>query len=199
MVSPDCRITRRSAGAKPLPNLSAAAAANALSVALSVAREALFLLRPGASGLQRADRTYICVPKAGDIDIDLVDHEAGLRSALAISPGPQRDPALSEAVSEEATLLEDEPYADWALEPREALGARDLGRGLFYARHPAAGGVAAGEETRGGASRTPYMCGSKTLGSQRESTQIETSLCQDAFRDFLSTPTRGPSVPLEAG
>ena len=38
-------------------------------------REALFLLRPGASGLLRADRTYIWVPKAGDIDIDLVDHE----------------------------------------------------------------------------------------------------------------------------
>ncbi len=121
MVSPGCRISRHSARSKLFANLSKAAAANALSKALSMAREALLPLGPGASGLLRADRTYIWIPKETNIDIDLVVHEAGLRSALAMTPGLQRDAALWEAVSEEATLLEDEPFADWALEPRDAL------------------------------------------------------------------------------
>ena len=44
MISPGCRITRHSTLAELLPNLSAVAA-NALSEALSMAREALFSLR----------------------------------------------------------------------------------------------------------------------------------------------------------
>jgi hypothetical protein len=70
-----------------------------------MARETLFRLGPDASELLRADRTYIWVSKEAHIDIDLVDHETRLRSALPMSPGPPRDAALSEALSQEAALV----------------------------------------------------------------------------------------------
>ncbi len=40
---------------------------------------------------------------------------------MATEPGDPRDVALSTALAEDGVLLEDEPYADWALRPREAL------------------------------------------------------------------------------
>ena len=38
-----------------------------------------------------------------------------------MEPGGPRDATLSVALGQEGALLEDEPYADWALRPREAL------------------------------------------------------------------------------
>ena len=38
-----------------------------------------------------------------------------------MEPGGPRDATLSVALGKKASLLEDEPYADWALRPREAL------------------------------------------------------------------------------
>ena len=55
------------------------------------------------------------------MEIDYVAHEAALRSALRLGPGAARDEALSTALLQDSALLEDEPYAEWALQPREAL------------------------------------------------------------------------------
>ena len=121
MVSPGRRVGREAACDVLFANLGPAAAANALSRALSMAREALSLLGEEASGLLRADRGQIWVPSDLPIDVDLESHQKALRSALSMGPGSGRDEALAGALAEEGVLLEDEPYADWALRPREAL------------------------------------------------------------------------------
>ena len=69
----------------------------------------------------RADRARIWVGPEIPVEIDYVAHEAALRSALRLGPGAARDEALSTALLQDSALLEDEPYAEWALRPREAL------------------------------------------------------------------------------
>jgi DNA-binding SARP family transcriptional activator len=115
LVSPGRRVGRGAACDELFANLGPAAAANALSRALSMAREALSLLGEEASGLLRADRGQIWVPSDLAIDIDLESHQKALRSALSMGPGSVRDDALAGALAEAGVLLEDEPYAEWAL------------------------------------------------------------------------------------
>jgi class 3 adenylate cyclase/tetratricopeptide (TPR) repeat protein len=146
MISPGRRLGREVASDSLFANLDPPAAANALSRALSMAREALLPLGQEVPGLLRADRTHIWVSREIRVDVDVVAHEEALRSALSMEPGP-RDGPLSLALAEERVLLEDEPYADWAIRPREALEllrqrarlelARDRTRGRGRA-HPEA-------------------------------------------------------------
>ena len=121
MVSPGLRVGREVARELLFADLAPAASANALSRALSLAREALSALGEEVAGRLRADRAHIWFSADAPLDIDLVAHEEALRSALAMEPGGPRDAALSMALAEDGVLLEDEPYADWALRPREAL------------------------------------------------------------------------------
>ena len=121
MVSPGRRIGREMARELLFANLAPAASANALSTALSLARVALSPLGDLASGLLRTDRAHIWVSEEVPLDIDLETHEEALRSALSMEPGGPRDAILSVALGQEGALLDDEPYADWALRPREAL------------------------------------------------------------------------------
>jgi class 3 adenylate cyclase/tetratricopeptide (TPR) repeat protein len=58
---------------------------------------------------------------------------------LSLPPSLDRDDHLSVALKVEGTLLEDEPYADWALRPREALDALRQEARLTLARDRAAG------------------------------------------------------------
>ncbi len=85
------------------------------------AREALSTLGEEVAGRLRADRAHIWFSAEAPLEVDLAAHEEALRSALAMEPGGPRDVALSKALAEKGVLLEDEPYADWALRPREAL------------------------------------------------------------------------------
>ncbi len=121
MVSPGLRVGREVARELLFADLGPAASANALSRALSLAREALSALGEEVAERLRADRAHIWFSAEAPLDIDLVAHEEALRSALAMEPGGPRDAALSKALAEDGVLLEDEPYADWALRPREAL------------------------------------------------------------------------------
>ena len=121
MVSPGLRVGREVARELLFADLGPVASANALSRALSLAREALSALGEEVAGRLRADRAHIWFSADAPLDIDLVAHEEALRSALAMEPGGPRDVALSKALAEDGVLLEDEPYADWALRPREAL------------------------------------------------------------------------------
>ena len=144
MVSNERRIGREVACELLFPNLGPAAAANALSKALSLARKAFSCLGEEAPALLRADRGHIWVEPGYPLEIDYVTHERLLQAALQMAPGDQRDAALSNALAIEGVLLEDEPYADWALRPREALEllrqrarlelARDRSRGYGRAR-----------------------------------------------------------------
>ena len=121
MVSPGRRIGREMARELLFAHLAPAASANALSTALSLARVALSPLGDVASGLLRADRAHIWAHEDIPLDIDLVAHEKNLRAGLATEPGGPRDAAFCTSLAQDGVLLDDEPYADWALRPREAL------------------------------------------------------------------------------
>jgi class 3 adenylate cyclase/tetratricopeptide (TPR) repeat protein len=122
MVSPGYRVGRDVARELLFADLAPDASANALSRALSLARDALSTLGDEATGWLRADRAHIWFFSAEvPVEVDLVAHEDALRAALAMEPGGPRDKALSTALAERGVLLEDEPYADWAMRPREAL------------------------------------------------------------------------------
>ncbi|HXR23424.1 MAG TPA: AAA family ATPase, partial [Acidimicrobiales bacterium] len=122
LVSPGLRVGREVARELLFADLAPGASANALSRALSLAREALSTLGDEVPGWLRADRAHIWFSAEVPLEIDLVAHQEALRSALAMEPGGPRDVALSTALAETGMLLGDEPYADWALRPREALG-----------------------------------------------------------------------------
>ena len=68
-----------------------------------------------------ADLTHIWASPAAEVDADA--HEQALRAALSMDPGQDRDDRLAAALADEGELLADEPYADWALRPRERLEA----------------------------------------------------------------------------
>jgi predicted ATPase/class 3 adenylate cyclase len=114
-------------------------AARALVKALSMARGVLSALAGPAAGLLQSDRANIWVAPEVPLEIDAESHEQALRAALAMSPGRGRDDGLVAALAEEGALLADEPYADWALRPREQLdGLRQRAR-LELARDRARG------------------------------------------------------------
>jgi predicted ATPase/DNA-binding SARP family transcriptional activator len=120
MVSVGRKVNREVARELLFPDLSPDSSANALRKALSTARNALSSLGEGSAVLLQSDRDHIWVPSEA-VEVDLLDHEKALQSALRMSPGHPRDAALCAALSEDRVLLEEEPYADWAIRPREAL------------------------------------------------------------------------------
>ena len=134
MVSPGLRVGREVARELLFVDLAPTASANALSRSLSLAREALSTLAKEVPERLRADRAHIWFSADPPLDVDLVAHEEALRSALAMEAGGARDVALSGALAEDGVLLEDEPYADWALRPREALELLRQGARLELAR-----------------------------------------------------------------
>src|SRR5262249_54205062 len=104
---------------------------------LSMARAALASLGEPATSLLEADLTHIWADPA--VEVDAAGHERALRAALARSPGHERDDLLATALAEDGELLADEPYADWALRPRERLEALRQEARLALARDRARG------------------------------------------------------------
>jgi len=113
------------------------AAARSVSKALSMARSTLSELgRPGACLLQ-ADLGHVWASPTAEVDAEA--HAEALRAALSMAPGQERDHRLVAALAEEGELLADEPYADWALRPRERLEALRQEARLALARDRAKG------------------------------------------------------------
>ncbi len=139
LVSHERRVSREVAFDAIFPRRSRAGLSNALSVALSNARTALAPLGNPASSLLQADRNYVWVNPYCPIEIDLDLHKERLRRALSAQPGLERDDLLLRALADEGTLLEDEPYADWALFPREQLERARQGARLTLAKDRATG------------------------------------------------------------
>jgi len=138
LVSPGRRVSRDLACDELFPDLDPRAAARSVSKALSMARAALAGL--GESGepvLLEADLTHIWADPA--IEVDATEHEQALRAALALAPGHDRDARLAAALAVDGELLADEPYADWALRPRERLDALRQEARLALARDRAKG------------------------------------------------------------
>jgi class 3 adenylate cyclase len=122
-VSPGRRLSRDQACEALFPGHAPAEAARALVKALSMARAVLGGLGEAAGCLLGADRTNIWVVPGAPLEVDAERHEKALRAALAMTPGRERDDRFVAALAEDGTLLADEPYADWAIAPRERLGA----------------------------------------------------------------------------
>ena len=137
LVSPRRRIGKEVACEALFPKLNATAATLRLSKTLSMARAALTSLGSEAAGLFQTDRCRVWA--SDEIEVDFVAHEEALRYALSLSPGGRHDNLLAQALTEEGTLLEDEPYADWAIGPREGLEVLRQEARLALARDRAKG------------------------------------------------------------
>src|SRR3984893_1258654 len=146
LVSPGRRVSRDLACDELFPDLDPRAAARSVSKALSMARAALAGLdghgepgEPGerAASLLEADLTNIWASPAVEVDAAL--HEQALRAALALGPGHERDDLLVAALADDGERLADEPYADWALRPRERLETLRQEARLALARDRAKG------------------------------------------------------------
>ncbi len=143
LVAPGRRISRDLACEDLFPDLDPHAAARAVSKALSMARAALADL---GEDVLLADLTHIWASPTARIDAEA--HDAALRAALAMGPGRERDDLLVAALAEDGELLADEPYADWALRPRERLDALRQEARLTLARDRAKGAGRAAAATQ---------------------------------------------------
>ena len=141
LVSPGRRITRDLACETLFPGTEPRAAARALSKALSMARAALAELGEPAASMLQADLTHIWATPDAQVDAD--EQQAALARALAMRPGPERESALVDALADEGVLLADEPYADWAVLPREHLESLRQEARLALARNRPEGSDAA--------------------------------------------------------
>jgi class 3 adenylate cyclase/tetratricopeptide (TPR) repeat protein len=139
LITPSGRIGREAASEALFSNLDANAAANALRKALSMARLALSALGEGAAGWLRADRACIWLEPGFDLEVDFEAHRDALQAALSTPSGAERDHHLTIALAEKGLLLEEEPYTEWALPPREALEALRQEARLALARDRAKG------------------------------------------------------------
>src|SRR6201996_7449058 len=137
LVSPGRRVSRDQVCEELFADLDPRAAARSVSKALSMARAALSNLGEPATTLLDADLTHIWANPA--VEVDAAKHEQVLRAALAKSPGHERDDLLATALADDGELLADEPYADWALRPRERLEAPRQEARLALARDRARG------------------------------------------------------------
>ncbi|HEX6128006.1 MAG TPA: AAA family ATPase [Candidatus Limnocylindria bacterium] len=133
------RIGREELADILFPELSPASAANAVAKALSMARSAIGPVGPRHVPALEADRGAIWLSEQVDVEIDLEQHAAAFRAALALTPGEARDAALVAALANEATPLAEEPYADWAVAAREELEELRATARLELARNRAAG------------------------------------------------------------
>ena len=102
-----------------------------------MARGALAELGQPAAALLAADLSHIWV--SPEVEVDATEHERALRAALALDPGHERDGQLAAALAARGELLADEPYADWALRPRERLETLRQEARLALARDRAKG------------------------------------------------------------
>jgi DNA-binding SARP family transcriptional activator/tetratricopeptide (TPR) repeat protein len=134
LIAPDRRISRDLACEDLFPDQDPHSAARAVSKALSMARAALAGTAPG---LLAADLTHIWATPAAEVDAER--HEAALHQALRMGPGRARDDLLTATLAQDGELLADEPYADWALRPRERLAELRQEARLTRARDRAKG------------------------------------------------------------
>ena len=84
-----------------------------------MARASLSSLGGAGLDLLQADRAHIWINPDTHPEVDLEVQEEKLRSALKGEPGMERDNQLVLALADAGALLEDEPFAEWALGPRE--------------------------------------------------------------------------------
>ena len=145
-LSPKRRISKEVASDTLFGDLPPRATANALYNALSAARAVLSELGEPAAGVLKTDRMHIYIPHDAPVAVDLERHECALSAALGMPPGDGRDAALVNVLSEERVLLENEPYADWSLRPRETLELVRQEARLALARDRSAGFGRAGPD-----------------------------------------------------
>ena len=144
LVSPGHRVSRDLACEELFPRLEPRAAARSLSKALSMARAALGELGEPAAALLGADLMHLWLAPGIAVDADV--QTAGLRAALAMAPGQERDQAIGAALADDGELLPGEPYADWADRARDRLNSLRQEARLALARDRAKGAGRSGPD-----------------------------------------------------
>src|SRR6185312_1817933 len=142
LVSPGRRVSRDLVCEELFADLDPRAAARSVSKALSMARAALSNLGEPATSLLEADLTHIWANPA--VEVDAVKHEQALRTALAITPGHERDDLLATALARDRAKgagdsRPEAQLAAWAAcaehDPASEEAAAALVRGYFAAGH----------------------------------------------------------------
>jgi DNA-binding SARP family transcriptional activator len=130
LVLPGHSVGREEVAEILFPELAPARAANAVSKALTYVRSAV-----APCSLLAADRNLIYVDDAFEVSVDLDDAVDALATALANTPGAERNAALRAALSGgHEQPLPEELYADWAARARDEVSllweraARELAR-----------------------------------------------------------------------
>jgi DNA-binding SARP family transcriptional activator len=119
LVRPGHSVGREEVAEILFPELAPARAANAVSKALTYVRSAV-----APCSLLAADRNLIYVDDAFEVSIDLDDVVDALATALASTPGAERNAALRAALSGgHEQPLPEELYADWAAVTRDEVAA----------------------------------------------------------------------------
>jgi DNA-binding SARP family transcriptional activator/tetratricopeptide (TPR) repeat protein len=144
MVSPGRRVTRDRVSEELFAGQEPRTAARSVSKALSMARSTLADLGSPAADLIGADLESIWASPAVETDLEV--QEQALRAGLALPPGADRDDQLAAALAVDGELLADEPYADWALRPRERLESLRQEARLTLARDRASGAGRSGQQ-----------------------------------------------------
>ena len=144
LVSPGRRITRDLACENLFSDLDPRAAARSVSKALTMARGTLSELGEPAAALLTADLSHIWASPHAEVDAEVL--RQALDAALAMDPGMVRDQQLVAALAGTGELLADEPYADWAIRPREHLEALRQRARLTLARDRSKGAGQSGPE-----------------------------------------------------
>ena len=137
MLSAGRRVSRDRVCEELFAGREPRAAARSVSKALSMARSTLADLGGQAADLIGADLDSIWASPA--VETDLEAHEQALRAGLALARGAERDDRLAAVLAVDGELLADEPYADWALRPRERLESLRQEARLTLARDRASG------------------------------------------------------------
>ena len=144
LVSTGRRVTRDLACEELFPRLEPRTAARSLSKALSMARAALGELGEPGGALLGADLTHLWL--SPEIVVDAETQADGLRAGLALTPGQERDDALADALTADASCSPGEPYADWADRARDRLNSLRQEARLVLARDRSKGAGRSGPE-----------------------------------------------------
>lgn len=139
LSSPDHRVSREAAVEALFPELAKDRASAALSKALTHARASLSELGARGENVLHANRAHIWADLGSPYEVDLEVQQHRLSEALNAPPGARRDELLTLALSEEATLFEEELYAEWAQRRRERLEWERQEARLVLARDRARG------------------------------------------------------------
>ncbi|HUY60280.1 MAG TPA: AAA family ATPase, partial [Candidatus Dormibacteraeota bacterium] len=141
LLRPGHRISRESLSELLFPGLPPQAAARSVSKALAMARTAF---GPDRDHVLGANTTTVWIDPSLAVETDLEQQIARLCLATERPPSPERDRELAQLLGIDGEVVEEDPYADWAIPARESYEEVRRQARLELARGRASGSAGAG-------------------------------------------------------